>query len=273
MARPIRALDVQHVNVVHEGYDAVVDHYSQLFGGVVVFDRQQPTWHACLLAVGGTLFEIFAPDEFFLHTRYGSHYFGIEYRVDDIDAVRETLAAHGVRIVRDLDVAVHTHPADSHGVSLEFFAGDFHTDPELLDVPMPPPSYWRDQHPLGITGLHGCTVAVRDLEAARAHFEALLEHDVRYEASRPTVAGTGVGLQVGGAVLELVAPNDDGPLHDHLLEHGEGIRSTVFSVVDLDRVRDHFRAHGIDLVPGDVPDSLAIPPEHHLDVLVEFRVV
>jgi hypothetical protein len=138
---------------------------------------------------------------------------------------------------------------------------------------MPPPSSWRDEHPLGLTGLHGCTVAVRDLAAARAHFEALLEHEVLYEVSRPTVAGTAVGLRVGDAVLELIGSNGDGPLHDHLLVHGEGIRSTVFEVLDLDRVRSHFRARDIDLVPGDVPDSLAIPPEHHLDVLVEFRVV
>ncbi len=99
-------MDVQHVNDVHEGYDAVVEHYRRLFGGVVVFDRLQPTWHACLLDVGGVLFEIFVPDEFFLHTRYGSHYLGIEFQVDDIDAVRDTLAARHVRIARDLDVAV-----------------------------------------------------------------------------------------------------------------------------------------------------------------------
>jgi hypothetical protein len=270
--RPIRALDVQHVNVVHEDYDATVEHYRRLFDGVVVFDRQHPTWHACLLDVGGVLFEIFAPDEFFLHTRYGSHYLGIEYRVDDLDAVRATLAARQVRIARDLEVAVHTHPADSYGVSLEFFDGDFHTDPELLDIPMPSRDSWLRDHMAGIAGLHGCTIAVRDLASASAHFQALLEHEVLYEAERPAVAGAGIGLLVGGAVLELVAPNGEGPLLDHLIEHGQGIRSTVFRVLDLDRVRSHFRARGIDLVAGTAPDTLAIPAEEHLDVLVEFVV-
>jgi hypothetical protein len=272
MSSPIRALDVQHVNLVHEGYDTVVEHYGRLFGGEVVFDRLQPTWHACLLDVGGVLFEIFVPNEFFLHSRYGSHYLGIEYRVDDIDAVRERLAARGVRIARDLEVAVHSHPADCHGVSLEFFDGDFHTDPGLLDRPMPSPSYWRDEHPLGLAGLHGCTVAVRDLRAAVADFQALLEHEVLYETERPGIAGTAVGLRVGGAVLELIAPNGDGPMHDHLLTHGEGIRSTVLAVVDLERVRTHFAQHEIELVPGTLPDSLALPAERHLDVLVEFAL-
>ena len=43
-------------------------------------------------------------------------------------AVRETLAARGIRIARDLDVAVHAHPADCHGVSLEFFDDSFHDE-------------------------------------------------------------------------------------------------------------------------------------------------
>ena len=260
------------MNVVHEDYDAVVTHYQRLFGGVVVFDRLQPTWHACLIDVGGVLFEIFVPNEFFLHTRYGSHYLGIEYRVTDIDAVRQTLAERQVRIARDLGVAVHSHAADCHGVSLEFFDGDFHTDRELLDVPMPSPTFWRDEHPLGLTGLHGCTVAVSDLASAVADFQGLLEHQVLYETRHAAVAGTAVGLLVGGAVLELIAPDGDGSLHRHLIEHGEGIRSTVFRVRALDRVRSYFGDRGIDLVPGTAPDSLAIPAAQHLGVLVEFVV-
>jgi hypothetical protein len=270
MSRPIRALDVQHVNVVHEDYGSVVEHYGRLFGGVVVFDRLQPTWHACLMNVGGILFEIFVPDEFFLHTRYGSHYLGIEYRVADMDAVRETLAAREVRIARDLGVAVHAHAADCHGVSLEFFDGDFHTDPTLLDIPGPSTAYWRDEHPVGFRGLHGCTVAVSDLASAVADFQALLENEVLYETRRPAMAGTAVGLLVGGAVLELVAPDGDGPLLRHLVEHGEGIRSTVFAVLDLDRVRSYFAEREVDLVAGTEPGSLAIPAARHLDVLVEF---
>ncbi len=138
---------------------------------------------------------------------------------------------------------------------------------------MPAASYWRDEHPLGLTGLHGCTIAVHHLESATADFQALFEHEVLYEIPRPTVAGTAIGLRVGGAVLELVAPDGDGPLLQHLLDHGEGIRSTVFAVADLAPVRRHFDRLDVDLVPGTLPDSLAIPAAQHLDVLVEFAVV
>jgi len=135
---------------------------------------------------------------------------------------------------------------------------------------MPSSAYWRDEHPLGLDGLQGCTIAVSDQVSATTDFQALLEHEVLYEAPRPAICATAVGLQVGGAVLELIAPDGDGPLQDHLIEHGEGIRSTVFRVIDLDRVQNHFADLGITLVPGTAPDSLAIPPEYHMNVLIEF---
>ena len=270
MAEPIGARRVEHLNIVHDDYDATVEHYAQLFGGVVVFDRQQPTWHACLMEVGGVLFEIFVPNEFFLHTRYGPHYLGVEYHVADMAAVRETLAARGIRIARDLDVAVHAHAVDCHGVSLEFFNDSFHDNEDLLDRPMQPATYWRDEHPLGFTGLRGYTVAVADLASALADFQAILEHDVLYEARRPAVAATAVGLVVGGAVLELVAPDGDGPLQQHLQERGEGIRSTVFGVTDLDQARTYFREREIELVPGTAPDTLALPAAHNRGVIFEF---
>ena len=270
MPSPIRALRVEHLNVVHEDYALTVEHYRRLFGGVVVFDRLQPTWHACLMDLGGVLFELFVPNEFFLHTRYGPHYFGVEYQVDDLAAVRETLAAQGIRIARDLDVAVHTHPGDCHGVSLEFFADSFHDNEDLLDRPMPPSAYWRDEHPLGFTGLRGYTVAVADMTSALADFQAVLGHEVLYEVRRGLVAGTGVGLGVGGAVTELVAPDGDGPLRHHLEAHGEGIRSTVFGVRDLDRVRTYFGARGVELVAGTAPDSLAVPARQNRGVIFEF---
>jgi hypothetical protein len=270
VSNPIRALRLEHLNIVHEDYEATVEHYRHLFGGVVVFDRLQPTWHACLMDVGGVLFEIFVPNDFFLHTRYGPHYLGVEYHVADMAAVRETLAVRGIRIARDLEVAVHAHAADCHGVSLEFFDDSFHDNDDLLDLPLQSAAHWRDEHPLGFTGLRGFTVAVADLATALADFEAVLEHDVLYEVRRPAVAATAVGLLVGGAVLELVAPDGDGPLQQHLQERGEGIRSTVFGVSDLDRARAYFRERGIELVPGTAPDTLAIPARQNRGVIFEF---
>lgn len=270
MSEPIRAVRVNHVNVVLEDHAAMLEHYDRVFGGRVVMDLPQDTWHACIMDVGRVLFELFAPDEFFLFTRYGPHFLGVEFQIEDLAAARVRLAERGVRVARELNVAVHTHPADCHGVSLELYEGFFHDNDQMLQAPMQPAEFWRDEHPLGLTGLVGLTIAVSDLDAGVADLGALLAHDVVDEGARPAVHATAVSLQVGDAVLDVLAPDGDGPLRDHLVEHGEGIRSTVFGVRDLDRAAAYFADRGVELVPGAAPDALAIPAAQNLGVIFEF---
>jgi catechol 2,3-dioxygenase-like lactoylglutathione lyase family enzyme len=266
----IRTIRVNHINVVLEDYDEMIDHYQQRFDGTNVLDLPQTTWHACLMDVGRVIFELFAPNEFFLHTRYGPHFIGIEYQVEDLDAAREVLAARGIRVARELGVALHSHPADCHGVSLELFGGHFHDNDDILTAPMQPAGYWRDEHPLGLTGLQGLTVAVTDLAMAVEDFRSVFECDVVLEEARPAVGGTAVGLRFADAVVELIAPDGDGPLRQHLLSHGEGIRSTVFGVRDLEQARGFLSDRGFELVLGAAPDTLAIPAEQNLGVIFEF---
>ncbi|HEY7106271.1 MAG TPA: VOC family protein [Acidimicrobiia bacterium] len=270
MADRIRTIRVNHINVVLEDYETMVEHYQRLFRGEIVMDLPQTTWHACIMDVGRVLFELFAPNEFFLHTRYGPHYIGIEFQVEDLDLAREVIASRGIRVARELGQALHSNPADCHGVSLELFGGYFHDNEDLLHVPMKPSEYWRDEHPLGLTGLQACTVAVTDLARAVDDFRAVFDCEVAYEAARPAVGGTAVGLRLADTLLELMAPTGDGPLRQHLLQHSEGIRSTVFRVRDREQATRYFRDHGVDLVPGAAPDTVAIPPEQNLGVIFEF---
>ena len=270
MVSSIRAIRVNHVNVVLEDHDAMIDHFDRMFTGRVVADLPRPEWHACIMDVGRVLFQLFAPHDFFLFTRYGPHHLGVEFQIEDLAAARAVLAARDIRVARELGVAVHTHPADCHGVSLELYEGHFHDNPAVLQAPMLPAEYWRDEHPLGLTGLHGLTIVVHDLDAALADFAAILAHELIDEHPRPVAGGTAIALHVGDAVLDLMAPDGDGPLRDHLLAHGEGIRSTVLRVRDLDRARDHFHRRGVELVPGAGPDTLAIPETENLGVLFEL---
>jgi catechol 2,3-dioxygenase-like lactoylglutathione lyase family enzyme len=263
MANLIRTIRVNHINVVLEDYDTMVGHYQRRFDGTNVLDLPQTAWHACLMDVGRVIFELFAPSEFFLHI-------GIEYQVEDLDAAREVLAARGIRVARELGVALHSHPADCHGVSLELFGGYFHDNEAVLTAPMRPAEYWRDEHPLGLTGLERLTVAVTDLSAAVDDFRSVFECEVVYEEPRAAVAGTSVGLRFADAVLELIAPDGDGPLQQHLIRHGEGIRSTGFGVRDLEQARGYLRDRGFEVGPGTAPDTLAIPAEQNLGVIFEF---
>ncbi|HEY6533845.1 MAG TPA: hypothetical protein VIY72_16170, partial [Acidimicrobiales bacterium] len=184
MVASIRPVRVNHVNLVLEDFDASVAHLRDLFGSRFLVDLPQDAWHACLVDIGGVIFELFVPNSFFLSTRYGPHHFGIEFQAD-IDQVRAALAERRIRIIRDLDVAVYTHPADCHGVSLEFFSESFHEDERLTGGPMRPASYWRDEHPLGLTGLRGLTHVTPDLEATAQFFCDLLDAQAMEEQERP----------------------------------------------------------------------------------------
>lgn len=262
----IRPIRVNHVNVVVAGYSDSVHHFEALYGAQFLKDLPQDAWHACLVDVGRVIFELFAPHEFFLHSRFGAHHLGIEYQAD-VEEVRATFAEHGVRVIRDLGVAVHAHPADCFGVALEFYDGHFHDNPVLLDADMHPAAYWRDEHPLGLTGLTANTVFVRHMAPARAFFQSLFECDERYDEMRPDHGVHAVGLQVADSVLELVAATGSVPRSAPMTE---GIESTVFGVRDLEQARDYFADAGVTLVPGSAPGRLAVPRRHNVGLSFEF---
>lgn len=270
MASPIKTIRVNHINLVLDDYDAVVAHFERLFGGPIILEMPGEFWHANLTDIGRVIIEFFAPKDFFLHTRYGPHYIGIEFQVEDLAAGRAICEERGIRVARELEVAFHSNPADCHGVSLEMYEGYFHDNTEQLIAPMPTAQWWRDEHPLGLDGLRAVTIGVDDLAEGVADFTAVFQHEVAYEEDRPDDGSTAVGLRIADTVIEIVAPVGEGALQRHLLAHSEGIRSTVFGVRDLDQARRHFSGLGIDLVPGTSPQRWAIPPEQNLGVLFEF---
>jgi catechol 2,3-dioxygenase-like lactoylglutathione lyase family enzyme len=177
-----------------------------------------------------------------------------------------------MRVIRELGAAIHVHPAEAFGVSWEFFNRSFQSDPPPVGYvePLKPPEYWRDEHPLGYTGLKRYSVAVSDLEAATKFFQDFLGGSVAYEEDRPAVAARAIGITLADTVAELISPIGPGTIERFLARYGDGIRSTVFGVRDLDRVKAHFAEHGVTVQPGDAPDAIAIAPEDNLGLLFEF---
>jgi hypothetical protein len=226
--------------------------------------------HAGLIGIGRVLFEIFVPHEYLLLSRYGAHYLGVEYQAD-MDVARKAIAERGMRLVRDIGHAIHTHPADAFGMSFEFYHGYFHDmDWPNLNGPIKPAKYWRDEHGLGLTGMKGYSLVVNDLDAAVDFFKSFVSGEVVYKEDRPAVAGRAVGLKVADAIMEIMTPTGDGALQKHLRQHNQGIRSTIFTTRSIDQTKKYFADKGIKLVPGDAPGALAIPPEANLGVIFEF---
>jgi hypothetical protein len=209
MSQSIRPRRVNHMNAVLLDFDASVDHFRKLYDAEFVVDIPQREFHACLIEMGRVLFELFVPHDQLVIARYGPHYVGIEYEAD-MGEVRKAIAARGIRIIRDIGIAVHTHPADCFGVSFEFTDQYFHDrDWPLLGGPMKPAEYWR-QHPLGLAGLKGYVIAVSELDAARDFLQSFLGAAVVYEEPRPAVAARAVGLRIADAVVELITPRRGG---------------------------------------------------------------
>ena len=112
--KSIHCARVNHINLVLQDFDASIDYARKVYGAEFVLDIPERDWHACLIEMGRVMFELFVPHELLLHARYGPHYLGIEYQADMAE-VREAVAAHGIRIIRDVGIALHTHPADCLG--------------------------------------------------------------------------------------------------------------------------------------------------------------
>jgi hypothetical protein len=265
----IRPVRVNHVNVVLEDFDASVAHLGDVFGARFLVDLPKDAWHACLIDVGHVIFELFVPHDPFLGSRYGPHHLGVELQADMAE-VREVLAERRIRILRELGTACHVHPADCHGVALEFFGRSFHDEPELTGGPLQPRSHWRDEHPLGLTGLHGLTHLTADHDGAVAFFRDLLDGEIADEQDLPGLGGRAVTLRIADMALDVMAPTGPGEVRRLLERHGEGLHSTVLGVRDLDQARAHLSAHSIHLAPGSAPDRLALPPAQNLGVTFEL---
>jgi len=268
MGKSIDCIRVNHINVVIEDYDAGLAHVRRVFGSESMLDASRAGWAACLVDIGRVIIEYFSPEVFLLNSRYGPHYLGMEYQAD-MDQVRDVIRAHGIRIAWDIGTALFTHPADCLGVSFEFYGKSFHDQP-VLGGRMKSPAYWRDEHPLGLTGLKAYSIAVADIDAASAFLQGFLGAAFTYEAARPAVAARAIGFQIADSMVELLTPVGDGALRRYLERFGQGIYSTTFGTADIDRARRYFAKQGIDLVPGAAPGALAIPAEANLGVIFEF---
>jgi hypothetical protein len=272
MADSVKFLHMNHINAVVDGFDDSVAHFRDLYGAQLISDMPRAEWHACLITIGTVIFELFAPHDDLLHARFGPHYIGIEYQVPDTTEARKAADARGMRIIRDLGVAFHTHPADGFGIALEFYDHSFHDEvpPTPFLEPIRPIDYWRDEHPLGCTGLKRYSVAVSDLDGATKFFQTFTNADVLYEAPRPAVGARAVGLALGDTVAELLTPIEAGPIERFLARYGDGIRSTVLSVRDLEQARSYLTSRGFTLQAGDAPDTLAMAPADNCGLLFEF---
>lgn len=130
--------------------------------------------------------------------------------------------------------------------------------------------YWRDDHPLGITG-YRFSVALPDLGDTARFYEDFCGATLEYRAERPTVAGRSIGLRLGDITVDFVAPTGPGPISAFVERFGSQIRSMIFEVQDMQSVRRFFSERGVPIIGGDMEHSIAIVPDQNLGVLFQFE--
>jgi catechol 2,3-dioxygenase-like lactoylglutathione lyase family enzyme len=274
---PLRILRINHINQIVDDYDAAVSHLVDLFGGQFLRDiRANPVTAGCLIDVGGEIIEVLAPKvldkgEGKQLTKYGPHYQGIEILVPSVSEALDVVKERGIRTLLERGGDFYTLPAATQGVCLQVFDGNWHADPPpvVYDNPKRTPQWWKEEHPIGYLGLHHLSFACTDLDEAERFWCALTGGEATYRADRPAVAASAVGLDIGFPV-ELIAPNGRGRIADYIDRYGPRMWATTFAVSDIDATAAYFRSRDIELVPGDAPGSLMVPPERNLQVVYQF---
>jgi methylmalonyl-CoA/ethylmalonyl-CoA epimerase len=124
-----------------------------------------------------------------------------------------------------------------------------------------------------ILGIHHVTLAVRDLDAAAATFEALF--GARPGARRPVPAfGTRVAdVRLGDGTVELAAPlAPDNPLRRFLERKGEGFYTLALEVDDIQGAARELAARGVrvsepvESEPGVYSSFVAMSATHGLSI-------
>ena len=106
--------------------------------------------------------------------------------------------------------------------------------------------------PLG--PLHHVGVAVRDIKAAAAQFEALLGADVESDIIHDPLQGVRAQfLTIGGLRIELLEPAADPSPLDSVLKRGVALYHTCHEVADLDATLARLTASGVKVVSPPKP--------------------
>jgi catechol 2,3-dioxygenase-like lactoylglutathione lyase family enzyme len=278
-APPLVLTKLVHVNQVVDDFDAARAFYAAVFGAREYwsgFDEAERR-DASLFVIGDLCIELFAPRdaESLLGAslaRFGNSWHSLEWQVPDLEEAHAALTARGVRIpTYRPGQFLMTHPGDCHGLLIELTPLEMSGDPRIEPGWSPAP--WRDDHPLGVTGLNSLSVAVRDLDAAAQWLSDLIGAEPVPRTSRPAIDADVVSFGVAGSVVELVrARSADGPVGAYVERYGQRLRSIEIGVVDVDRAESYLAGHGLRVLPGSRPGAIAVAEEDNWGVRWEFAV-
>ena len=170
----------QHFNCIVEDYEASLSHLKRVFDAEINYvlrpEYLSEGVHACLLTIGPVNFEVVgaAPGSKNAFRRRldtkGPGYMGIEFDVGDLEVARKAVQSHGIRIKYDPKRFFVTDSRDTFGLTIEGYDRNWYrAPPDPTMIPVGSVDHWLKK-PLGVTGLHSFSVAVKDRAAAAARW-------------------------------------------------------------------------------------------------------
>jgi catechol 2,3-dioxygenase-like lactoylglutathione lyase family enzyme len=174
----------------------------------------------------------------FLREREGG-LLGYALATDDVEAEAARFASAGLQLVGPFAMQ-RTRP-DGRVLSWRLLAlagatwrrrWPFFIQWDEPNDPCPAPDR-PGKHPNGASSVGGIRVAVRDLREAVDLYSLLLDSSPFRRVDVPSLAATQASFDIGGFVIDLLAPAGEGPVLRMLLEDGEGPVELSVVVVDL----------------------------------------
>jgi catechol 2,3-dioxygenase-like lactoylglutathione lyase family enzyme len=279
---------VFHVTHVVDDFDASLRWYEDVFAPRSGWGRPTggeggdagplgPT-RLALLSVGNTVMMPLraapgmAPERF--RERMGQRLHSLALYVDDPQALIDHLTAQGHQLadylgkpVTDPLGEIWTRPRQSPLVFEFFQPRERMGDPRYND-PAWSPSFWRDEHPLGIQGaFYTCVTADREA-ASRVLVEGLLG-SVVHEAATPYGTESRFVQLSEEVTIEVAQPSDRSSRAAADLDAGGMFHAVTFRVGDLDRATEHFEANGIR-TERVAPGHVAAEPADTLGMLLRL---
>ncbi|PPJ33554.1 hypothetical protein C5E45_04100 [Nocardia nova] len=234
-----------HVNMFVEDHAGITSRYRDIFDASVFMDFTEPEVGArnTLWLVGDTCFEAFTPTDSAgaiarWIDRYGAGWHSLEWTVNDLDDARDVLRKHGIRITDDRPGSyLFTHPRDLHGLCVELTTHHFPGDKRDEDGWAP--TYWADEHPLGIQGEPVIRLGSSEPEKAAAAVAELVGSETT--ATENSAHNTlGFRVPLADHAVEFVASRSGGDndlVGRFLADHGERVINVELGIASLDRAR------------------------------------
>jgi hypothetical protein len=267
------------VNHVSLDYAGSMDAYRRLLGGVAFRTWEIPeqgTTNA-LVTVGDACIELFGASDHekplgrWAVRRGLGAWHSLEWTIPSQAEADDILRDWGIRVTDRVDGAyTFTHPRDCHGICLELTEHHFPDDPRDDVAVHPQPGWFRDDQPLGITGLAGIRVLSTDASASADWLAELTGTERGAERELPRAGGRGVAVDLPGHTIEFVQPVGAGELADAAAEGGPRILSVAFGVVDLAAATTHLHDQATSTLAGLEEGSIRLDPVATHGAVVEL---